>query len=339
MWNNIGSNIKDGLLETKYEFFKKHGLEFPSLNLEMDDSLEFQTYLRKVLESLVSTGVIYKDSDTYSACSDCGHCIGISSSSRISKCSKCPSENIIMEARNGLFLDLPTDKISLINGKTPAFKNIKQLHTRFNHLPNRINLEKIRPTGLSLDFLGFDGFVLDPKFGISLLPHFVAQKYEVDKITQVQGYETITNTAPYTNTILSNIDFEYILTGLADNNCQFLDEEVNFVLFHLPVFLIGFDSVVSESRIDQLKEDYKKTVRKLSAVINGLELSSESVVPLDRELLNQAIDYFAQYKYKDGIIAIKEFVKQLNKNPELQKQVSKSDINTINQTFGLIFKI
>jgi predicted Zn-ribbon and HTH transcriptional regulator len=345
MWNNVGQNITGTRadIEEKYKMLSKLGLDISSITTYADDDYEFKQYLKEFILDNVKKGNIYQEKSEVVVCQNCGHHIGISTIGLISECSLCKSKELTTEVHNTLFTKIIEDKSSIVDNHIKAFKNTKHLKTRFNHLPESIQINKRRNVGLSLDFVGFEGYVVDPKFAISILPHFVAQNQNLTRVTQIQGFKTATNTIPYTTSFETQKKFDYLLTGHIDNKYELSELDFGFFSLQLPLFLIGLDNTINLNRIAQLRADYIKTCNKAKLIL--LENDSKKVRHVDiiqtglSALLSEAIMSFVNYDIINGIKTLKEFMKQLNNGFDYDVILSINDRQIIQKIFGTLYEL
>lgn len=343
-WNMVGANIKGSEqdLKAKYEYLKSKGFDFPKLNIERDNSAEFLQFARDYILNFAKSGVIYQDMDRFEVCGSCSYVIGISTATRITKCSQCSGTEIHQENRNGLFINIDQNIQNNITQHFPSYKSKRHLAANFHDLPRRIFLNKQRESGLDLDFVGFAGQKLDPKFGISLLPHYISQKYQQSKITQIQGYETATNTAPFTLSIPSLVNYQYLLLGHIHNDWVSDDAEY-FTLAHLPFYLIGFDGSLSKDRINQLHDDYSKTIRKIQGLKQIQNVVYPDVLPQIISKPNIEVEHIInlllEYDVVEGIKALKDYIKKINKEARESGIMNMEDLESIETVTNLIYNI
>lgn len=328
MWNNCGQKMdiaheKAGTNESRYDYatrllvekyavLAQLGIDVDSRTIIRDDSTDVQTWLVHKLEQLYKDKILYEAETAFNACGDCGYLIS-EKDAPASKCSGCGSHSFVETEARGLFIDLPSNKHDLLNGKVYTSKNQRHLQGIMETLPDRTFVSRVRKYGLSLDFLGFDGFVLDPKIGISLMPEMIAETHRLDEITQIQGIRTAMHTAPFTTILspnhLNTYAFLYRIPPTTLETAQNLG--IDFVSHYLPLFLFTKKGDIEKGEVENLKVEFGKVVRKINNTMKVLSRDAESMRPLsdvDRQKVTEVVSLLLNYDISQGLSALREFV-------------------------------
>ncbi|MDD5481908.1 MAG: hypothetical protein PHR64_03120, partial [Candidatus Shapirobacteria bacterium] len=170
-------DFSTSLLVDKYTILKELGIPKKGRDIIRDDDDTTKSWLEKKLEQLFSSGAVYIDSVGVNICNNCGYLQSVDSVS-LASCTVCGNSRFHSEKRNVLMVDIPKDRESLIKDKIIYPQNTKYIRSFFDQLPPRIMISRVREYGLPLDSIGLEGYVLDPKIGVALMPELVAEKYE-----------------------------------------------------------------------------------------------------------------------------------------------------------------
>jgi hypothetical protein len=328
MWNNCGQKMdiahaeagKDEsrydyatrLLAEKYAVLAQLGIDVDSRTIIRDDSSDVQVWLTDKLKQLYKDKILYEAETTFNACGDCGYLIS-ERGAPVSKCSGCGSQSFVGTEARGLFIDLPSNKHDLLNGKVYIPKNQKHLQGIMETLPDRTLVSRVREYGLPLDFLGFDGFVLDPKIGISLMPGMVAETHGLDEITQIQGIRTAMHTAPFTTILspnhLNTYAFLYRIPPTTLETAQNLG--IDFVSHYLPLFLFTKKGDIGKGEVENLKVEFGKVVRKIDNTMKVLSRDEEFTRPLsdvDRQKVTEVVSLLLNYDISQGLSSLRGFI-------------------------------
>lgn len=279
-WNNIGAKMdleyemsgsntaredyESSLIEQRYDLYRRIGIMSDSVfEIVCDNSPAFMEWSMHKLKTLHEKNVIYEDSEDMLVCNDCDRTLimAIDNVKNLS-CQCCRGKDFRIENRKSLFID--------IKKEAPQILSPKNMHGIINDavkLPKKVSIENSREYGLNLGFIGSD-YTLDPKIGISLLPEYIAEKAQREKLIIIQGQDTLYNTAPYTNVMSSQLDVRYILPGNIPKNFSPVEIKslgANFFKFYLPLVSMEKRGNISEKLLDQLYQEYKNTLKKIAA--------------------------------------------------------------------------
>lgn len=363
MWNNCGQKMdiahsRSGtdesrydyatrLLAEKYAVLARLGIDFDSRTIIRDDSTDVQSWLTEKLKQLYKDKILYEAETTFNTCGDCGYLIS-EKGATVNKCSGCGSQSFVETEARGLFIDLPSNKHDLLNGKVYTPKNQKHLQGIMETLPDRTLVSRVRKYGLSLGFLGFDGFVLDPKIGISLMPEMVAETHGLDEITQIQGIKTAIHTAPYTAFLSPDYHNTYAflhripLTTL--ETAQSLG--IDFVSHYLPLFLFTKKGDIGKGEMENLKVEFGKVFRKIDNTMKVLSRDAESTQSLsdaDRQKVTEVVSLLLNYDISQGLSALREFVYDTlsagcaNELKNRNAKLNDNDIAAIDELLKIIY--
>lgn len=303
----------------KYNFLSNL-MDISNIAIENDHSDEFSDWIIPKLVKLTERGVLYTETARFHICANCGNLIA-EESVAVTTCKICKSNEILQDSRKGIFIDFPNDKTALVRGNVLNLKNQKQVQGWFANLPPRAFLNKTRKSGINLSYLGFPEYVLDPGFSISLLPEFIAEKYDYQEVTQIQGVKTATNTIPFTS--LTNIDKQFI-------NSYFLihkipsgslekaqtQTEKDFYWKYLLLYLLNKESDLTPQETQGLFEEYRKLKYKVNTVIetvasNDLLSSRYFLSDRDREMANMITSMILNMEVGVALKSAKDFLKTI----------------------------
>ena len=332
------------LLDDKYRLLGELGIDRTGRVIVRDDAEDTKAWLNKKIELLFSDGRIYIEKAPVLVCNRCDYVQG-AVEARVSSCSKCSNAFFHGEDRIALFVDIP-HKETLFAGKVYSPKKQARLAGRFKDLPPRMMISKTRQEGLSLDNLGLDGLVLDPKIGISLLPEMVASNHDLKEITQVQAEATSTHNIPYVSLLTDSFISTYVLLPkipTTDIN-QARDMGIEFVTRYLPILLMMSTEDISESQIKQAQIAYEQITTKFRNVIYMLRSGNKEETYLseeDREICQEIVDHFGNYELRRGLDKLKDFIRTLGRRYalELKKDglyLCETDLDTLKDIASLI---
>jgi hypothetical protein len=216
-WNNVGlfdeaeTTTSDERLEHKYDsqVLKQHLTYWGTagkLVVQTDDEEWFSTWAVGLVESCLERGDIYIQNTTFSRCAQCDLVIA-ESAAHIDQCGRCKGQNLDVVKEDGLFVDVPDDRQSLLLPENLYNSiNIYQERDSFKQLPPRLLLSRDRSRGVNLERIGLTDKVLDPRLGIGLLAVYAASIRGYEKGCLVQSLSTLVRTAPYLNSVIVDAD-------------------------------------------------------------------------------------------------------------------------------------
>jgi hypothetical protein len=220
-WNNVGlfadSETIDAhtRLQNKYdsEVLKQHvgywGIG-EGLRIQTDDDQSFALWAQHVIEGSLKRGIVYIENATFHCCSGCSLVIAEAAVS-VSRCSRCGSEELFLSDEDGLFVDTPEDKLSLL-APHDIYNviNIRQEQDSMKQVPPRLLLSRSRSFGVSLECFGLPRRVLDPRLGIGLLALYAADVEGYKKGCLVQSIATLVRTVPYLKSVIVDHDQQQV---------------------------------------------------------------------------------------------------------------------------------
>lgn len=331
MWNSFGHQMDvaykaqtrfDGasreeyasqLIDEKYRYFDSIGINTANRHIVRDDDLETMTWIQSKLQLLYNEGSIYEDTEAVSVCSLCGNIISVATVA-FTACSRCKSHDFNIQKRQALFMDLDGDRQKYLAGKVLLPKNSGHINGQFATLPGRVLVSRQRDYGQSLDFLGYEGEVLDPKIGIALLPEMISARFGLKGITQIQGASTAKNTVPYTTLLSPDLEAKYMFINYAPKNISIgtiQEQGVDFFTKYLPLFMLDKTGDVSDEQLNALRSEHTKTKRKMTNALMYLRANEGEVTPLpneDQVLLTQSLNSVAQQNIRNGVLNLRKYI-------------------------------
>lgn len=362
LWNCVGmrmdkaflsqSNIlsrnefSTSLLDDKYLILKELGISSAKRDIVRDDDSETMLWLENKVQRLLSSGYVYIDSVAVNICDSCDYIQSIKGS-EVNSCTVCKGTGFHSEEKEVLMVDLPKDKETLIRDRIIHPKNTNQIRGFFNHLPPRMMISKVREYGLPLDSIGLEGYVLDPKIGVALMPELVAEKYNLSEVNLVQGASVATNSLPYTSTLTSGFTHNYLLlpkipmTTLEDAR----EIGLNFVGKYLPFILMTYNGDITPVQLKKAQEEYLRIINKTENIISLLHSKTKESISLreeDRLVLSEIIQDFSKYNIRSGQEKLAKFFKGQGRRyaEEMSTQgfyLQSTDIDTLNDIVKLFY--
>ena len=325
LWNNIGSKIDDSyhadhrenedraaysarLLEGRYSFMRSAKLidEHP-VELIADDSKEFSIWTQSKIGAHVESGQIYQDKEIMLVCNICNKMVGVHTGQQTrSICQTCKTSDHRAERRTAWFMNID---------KTPPNillpRKAQHIASHARNVACRTWIERNRTYGTALDIIDSD-HVLDPKLGISLMPGYLAHRYDVRNFVIIQGRDTLYNTAPYTQTLTPELQIAYMLSA---NVPRGIDREwvssygATFMKRYLPLFSIDRTTDITPTQMVDLKREYDNAV----SYIDKMQLNSRTQYDKDtldnlQTELNHAMTLFEQCRVRDSIVTFRNTV-------------------------------
>lgn len=211
-------------------------------------------------------------------------------------------------------MDLDGDRQKYLAGKVLLPKNSGHINGQFATLPGRVLVSRQRDYGQSLDFLGYEGEVLDPKIGIALLPEMISARFGLKGITQIQGASTAKNTVPYTTLLSPDLEAKYMFINYAPKNISIgtiQEQGVDFFTKYLPLFMLDKTGDVSDEQLNALRSEHTKTKRKMTNALMYLRANEGEVTPLpneDQVLLTQSLNSVAQQNIRNGVLNLRKYI-------------------------------
>jgi len=329
LWNCVGMRIdkafmaqnrytsrrdfSTSLLVDKYTILEELGIPNQGRDIIRDDDDATKTWFEHKIRRLLSSSAIYIDSVGVNICDTCGYMQSVDSSS-VDSCTVCKGNCFHSEKKEVLMVDIPKDRESLIKDRIILPKNTKHIRSFFDQLPPRMMISKVREYGLLLDSIGLEGYVLDPKIGVALMPELVAEKYKLPELTLTQGAAVATNAIPYTSILTSGFRHTYLL--LPKIPITSLEEAKNiglsFVARYLPLILMTYNNDITPDQLKAARREYARITWKIDTIISSLQSEKEQSVnltPEDRQMLAEIIKDFSEYKIRVGQEKLGKFFK------------------------------
>lgn len=340
-------DFSTSLLDDKYTILEELGIPRKGRDIVRDDDNTTKSWLEKKIEQLFSSGTVYMDSVNVNICNNCGYLQSVDSTS-VTSCTVCGNSHFHSEKRNVLMVDIPKDRESLIKDKIIYPRNNKHTHSVFGQLPPRVMISKVREYGLPLDFIGLEGYVLDPKIGVALMPEFVAEKYELSELTLTQGATVATHNIPYTSILTSGFHHTYLL--LPKIPITSLEEAKNvglsFIARYLPFVILTYNSDVSPTQLEIIRKEYARIIWKIDTIISSLQSErgqSVSLTSEDHQMLAEITRDFIEYRVRSGQKKLGTFFKTQGRRyaEEMRHRgcyLNSTDIGTIKQIVELFYR-
>lgn len=269
-----------------------YNMDDKQVDVVADTDAQFGMWVNDKIDRLMSSGTIYEERGEFHICMDCGNVIAESSVEIAANCVICNSSRVEIKNEKGLFVDFPEDKDSLFQDQlfsslTPSAQ--KDMSNRFKLTPHRSFINKRRFTGILLEKSGFDGFVVDPKVAIALMPEFVANKHGIDSIVQIHGASTATNTLPYTS-IFNDGSFHnsYIFINKTPAGVLLENQNLGAGFYgYCAANLISKMSPMKIYEFSAIKHEFIKTKNGLQNALQWLENdNANSVIELQGDTIN-----------------------------------------------------
>jgi hypothetical protein len=273
-------------IELKLEFLRKL-LCKQELEVWRDDSLGSINWIKERIERLLWMKKIYVDEAIFNVCSVCENLISLDAA-KATRCFSCGGDSFVKDWRVGLFVDFPSKKYELVKNKivSPTNKSLqKAIFSMYNHLPDRVFINRRRQYGIDLAYLGIPDLAhdfLDPEVALSFMPSMVSNLYERKTVIQIQSLRTVLRAIPFIS-LFNEGDFsdKYFLTQyVSDISSEQIREQLpeSFYARYLPLFLSSRTTDIPESQIYQLAKEYTTSL----AHYNRLRPSVEKFTILER---------------------------------------------------------
>jgi len=340
-------DFSTSLLIDKYTILEKLGISSKGRDIIRDDDDATKTWLEKKIEQLFSSGAIYVDSVRVNICDVCDYMQSADVVS-LNSCTVCGNSHFHSEKRNVLMVDLPKDRESLIKDKIIYPKNTKHVRSFFYQLPPRMMISKAREYGLPLDLIGLEGYVLDPKIGVALMPELVAEKYELSELTLTQGAVVATHNIPYTSVLTSGFRHNYLL--LPKIPITSLEEAKNiglsFIARYLPFIVMTHNNDIMPDQLETARKEYARITWKIDTIISSLQSEKEQSVrltPEDHQMLAEITRDFIEYRIRTGQEKLGRFFKAQGRRyaEEMRHKgyyLSPTDISTLEDIIKLFYE-
>jgi len=298
------------LLQNKYGVLTDLGINPNDGQTVTDDQPEVLGWLTNEVCRLVKEGVFFRQQVDIQVCQNCGYEKTVSQKV-VGQCGRCDESHFHMERREELVFNLPTNKQGLYKDRVYLPKNQGLFKGMFLSLPDQVIVSKMRRYGLDLGFVGFEGYVLDPKIGIALLPEWLSEQFGFDQITQIQGLKTVTNTLPYTAVLSEGFESRYVLTPMIPrmNLGEASEMGLGFVVNYLPYVLMKRSTNMSESDMENARIEYRRIVNKFKNCLQIINEEGSLTMPdNDRNCLNRIIGNLMKYNIRAGLEGLRCFV-------------------------------
>lgn len=339
--------FSSALLADKYAMLNEFGISCQGRDIIRDDDNATKTWFEGKIKQLFSSGIIYIDLVGMNICNNCNYLQSVENSF-LDSCSVCNSSEFHIEKRRVLMVDIPPkDRNSLINDKIIHPKNISHIRSFFDQLPPRSMISKIREYGLSLDSIGLEGYVLDPKIGVALMPELVAEKYHLSELTLVQGASIAANTMPYTSILTSGFNHTYLFLPKIPKISieQARDLKLSFFSRYLPLILMTYNNNIKSDQFKIIQENYARIRRKIDSTLSILKSGSVKPFDLLQEdygAIKEIIRDFSEYKIRDGQEKFGKFFKNQGRRytKELRGNgyyLNPRDVNTLEDIVKLFY--
>jgi len=306
-------DFSTSLLVDKYTILEELGISSKGRDIIRDDDNVTKTWLEQKIKQLLSSGAIYVDSVGVNICDTCGYMQSVDNV-KVNSCTVCGGNCFHSEKRNVLMVNIPKDRESLIKDRIIHPKNTKHIRSFFYQLPPRAMISKVREYGLPLDSIGLEGYVLDPKIGVALMPELVAGKYKLSELTLTQGAAVATNAIPYTSMLTSGFRHTYLL--LPKIPVISLEEARNiglsFVARYLPLILMTYNNDITPDQLKAARKEYARITWKIDTIISSLQSEEEQSVnltPEDHQMLAEITKDFSEYRIRVGQKKLGKFFK------------------------------
>lgn len=339
-------DFSTSLLVDKYTILEELGIPKEGRDIIRDDDNTTENWLEKKIKQLFSSGVIYIDSVGVNICNSCGYLQSVDSVS-LTSCNVCGNSGFHSEKRNVLMVDIPKDRESLIEDKIIYPKNTRHIRSIFNQLPPRAMISRVREYGLPLDSIGLEGYVLDPKIGVALMPELVAEKYGLSELTLTQCATVATHNIPYTSVLTSGLRHTYLL--LPKIPITSLEEAKNiglsFMARYLPFAILTHNSDISPAQLEIIRKEYARITWKIDIIISSLrseEGQSVNLTPEDYQILAEIVRDFIEYRVRAGQEKLGKFFKAQGRRyaEEMRHRgyyLNPTDIDTIEDMVKLFY--
>lgn len=300
-------------LQAKYTYLESIGLDSENVEVIRDDEPTTTTWMETKLTALANEGVIYEDFVDVNICHNCGNTVAAAGTT-VSQCSRCLSEDIRPGTRSELVMDVARVTPAEVESIVTLPHKSAFLNGQFATMPPRVLIGRQRDYGLSLDVLGRNGQVLDPKLGLSLMPQMIAERHGLSGMTQIQGTTTAKNTVPYSRTFSPQFDLSYILTHRIPNNMSSERVEemgIGFFTRYLPLYTLEKTGDVNEAQLLAIQREHAKTDRKyanVAAYLDSLAVRGGEDAPLDTTRIDKGIDDITQLHIRAGMAAVRGFI-------------------------------
>lgn len=365
MWNCVGMkmdqvfkgqdailsrrNFSNALLADKYALLNELGIQRVGRDVIRDDDESTQAWVSQELHKLLTSGRIYINSTTVNICNRCGYLQSVDGTS-VASCTLCKSNQFHKEKRNLLMVDIPDDRQSLIEKRIIYPHSINHIRSFFDQLPSRMMISKVREYGLSLDSIGLEDYVLDPKIGIVLMTKLVAERYELSELTLTQGANVATNSIPYTSLLTNDIHHSYVL--LPKIPATTLDEAramgISFVAKYLPIIMMTYNDNITERQLRTAHAEYLRIARKRKGLLFKLRSENSGskqgvlIRSDDNQLLSEIFSDISQYKVRDGREKLRRFFKNQGRRYSQEMMgkgyyLSPTDIHTLENITKLFY--
>ncbi len=340
-------DFSTSLLIDKYNILKELGIPKEGRDIIRDDDDTTKTWLEKKIGLLFTSGVIYIDSVSVNICNACGYMQSVDSIS-LNSCTVCGNRRFHSEKRNVLMVDIPKDREALIKDKIIYPKNTKHVRSFFYQLPPRVMISRVREYGLPLDSIGLEGYVLDPKIGVALMPELIVEKYELSELTLAQGAVVATHNIPYTSLLTSGFHHTYLLLPkipiISLEKAKSIG--LGFVARYLPFVIMTYNNDIAPDQLEIIRKEYSRITWKIDTIISSLQSEKEQFVNLtseDRQILAEITKDFVEYRIRAGQEKLGKFFKAQGRRyaEEMRHKgyyLNPTDIDTLECIVKLFYK-
>lgn len=283
-------------IASKLELLRQYGFSRGAdLQVFTDTSPLVRNWINEKIDRLMSASVIYKARGEFHVCRSCGNVIAEAAAEGVGSCKLCLSTDLSTSREDALFVDFPVNRDLLIHGRFcgPVSKMTqRELSNRFKLLPPRAFINKRRMAGFALEVPGFEGFVVDPKIAIALLPEYAAVTLGIQELVQIQSISTATNTIPYTSLFnLGDFTNLYVFIQKAPKGALAGISETERGFFgHLFSHLTTRNTPMKPEEYELLHQDYRKAASSAETAMLRLgQAEAIGEMPLEEDV-SQSID-------------------------------------------------
>ncbi len=311
LWNNYGKKMDDAypdnptdrtqvfdrLLAERRDFLKNNlGIQ-EQAKIIADSDDDTQAWIKEKIVRMHEDGKITTSRKEMTICNNCDTSLAVGKNLSKLTCPDCKECDFRNEKRDHLYLSLSLDA-SNIPIISPG--NHNYLKGVLAGLPEKAWIERPRKNGLSLDFIGSNKMVLDPKIALSLMPEMLIEKYEgLNHIVMLVGQSAVRNIAPYTTTVSPDIPIHYALVSYIPNNIDIStilnNWDIDFFTKFVPLLALSKTKGISSEELDRRYKQYSSTkvkfrnIRAYAAKYDGSKTHPEITDLLTENLQKAAI--------------------------------------------------
>jgi len=367
VWNTVGRKIDlsyesssleltrrefvSELIDARYQIISSiYGINPGERVVIRDDDNEVVNIAKQHVGRLIDRGVFQQFTERFSSCPQCDRVIAPTAAGLCS-CPDC-SNGLVTVERSGLFMTMsPETKawiLSETNLNNPKARQV--LSSALHNMPLIIQVSKQRAYGITLEEFGVDPrFVLDPKITLAFLPSILREMGQGELDTVILGTDSVPNFVPYAAYFDQNTQIKYISIGLIPpySDTEIAKYEAGFYYPFLALVMTSTNGNLAAEQYNALFREYTRTIRKFDSCLTAfsiIEPQGEVVTSNQlRASLSGIIQLFSQYKTRDGVLALREFVyenlsKQYVEQCKLYNQQPEPVLlEQLNKLFNLVY--